>query len=117
MDTKGRKAKGRKLQNWVAGILSQYLGNVRPAIMGETGSDIKIADLPSHLLIDIECKNQANGFAAVFNAFEQSRGRCKDGISVVVIKENRKKPLVVFDGVIGLTLLVNYIRDMRKENG
>ena len=49
MKTSSRKAKGRALQNWVVEKLQHYFnhcleqGDVKGAIMGETGSDIKMS--------------------------------------------------------------------------
>ena len=58
---KGRKAKGRALQNYVAERVRELLGcheeDVRPAIMGERGQDIRISPgLREQFPYAIECK-------------------------------------------------------------
>ena len=66
MKTSSAKAKGRRLQDYVVKKLKEkYLNNsledddVKPAIMGETGTDIKLSPLAkSFIPFDIECKNQ-----------------------------------------------------------
>ena len=50
MKISSRKAKGRALQNWVVERLMVYFsflqeGDIKGAIMGETGSDIKMSPL------------------------------------------------------------------------
>ena len=57
-----RKAKGRRLQDWVRDQLylrfpSLEEGDIRGAIMGETGADVKLSPLASKQIpVKIECK-------------------------------------------------------------
>jgi Tat protein secretion system quality control protein TatD with DNase activity len=60
---KSSKAKGRNLQNWVAEKIRQLTGlpktDVKPAIMGETGMDIKLSqEARRKFPFAVECKNQ-----------------------------------------------------------
>ena len=71
MKTSSAKAKGRNLQKWV------------------------VSQLVEHFPYSIECKNQEK--VNVWSAYEQAESNCKGYEPVVVIKKNRKKPLVVID--------------------
>lgn len=103
MQTQSRKAKGRRLQNWVVDKLKAYFnyadGDIRSAIMGETGSDIKLTpEALQTFNFDIECKNQ-EGFNNVYKAFEQSRLRTYNSTkeALLILKMNNRKPLAVLD--------------------
>jgi hypothetical protein len=64
--TASAKAKGRRLQQWLRDVTLQWLGtrceagDVRCAIMGETGGDLKFSPLAKteFPLSEPECKNQ-----------------------------------------------------------
>ncbi|MFH0968335.1 MAG: hypothetical protein V1862_11700 [Methanobacteriota archaeon] len=56
------KQKGRALQNWVCELLRKSFrlstADVRPAIMGESGMDIKLSETArKRIPLAIECKN------------------------------------------------------------
>ena len=100
MKTKSAKSKGRRLQNWV---VKQFIDvwkvspdDVRPALMGETGKDIKFhqrAGIP----YSVECKNQ-EGFKNVYDAIDQARKNAGVGdFPLVFIKSNNKPPLVIME--------------------
>ena len=99
--TRSRKAKGRRLQNWVRDSLRGLFltltdDDVRVAIMGETGSDIKLSKTAKKLFpYDIECKN-TEGWKKVYDAYDQADGHGEDQ-PLVFIKMNRRNPLVVVD--------------------
>lgn len=102
MQIKSAKAKGRIFQNWVRDQLllwrEFYVDDIRTAIMGETGVDIKINKEKHHLFpYKIEIKSQKKGFSAVYNAYEQSENHKGQGEPLLFIKQNRKKPLVIVD--------------------
>ena len=65
---KSRKAKGRKLQNWVRDSLRGLFptltdDDIRVAIMGESGADVKLSAKALKLFpYDIECKNTVSSF-------------------------------------------------------
>tara|TARA_B100000287_G_scaffold334949_1_gene320314 strand:+ start:281 stop:619 length:339 start_codon:yes stop_codon:yes gene_type:complete len=70
--------------------------DVRVAIMGETGSDIKLSKTAKKLFpYDIECKN-TEGWKKVYDAYDQADGHGEDQ-PLVFIKMNRRNPLVVVD--------------------
>jgi len=98
---KSRKAKGRKLQNWVRDSLRGLFptltdDDIRVAIMGESGADVKLSAKALKLFpYDIECKN-TEGWKKVYDAYEQSDGHGKNE-PIVFIKMNRKNPLVILD--------------------
>jgi len=75
MKTKSAKAKGRRLQQMVASaIRSAYMlseDDVRSAIMGETGADIKLSlAAKREFPFAIECKNQEK--LSIWKAIEQA---------------------------------------------
>ena len=98
---RSRKAKGRRLQNWVRDSLRGLFltltdDDVRVAIMGETGSDIKLSKTAKKLFpYDIECKN-TEGWKKVYDAYDQADGHGEDQ-PLVFIKMNRRNPLVLVD--------------------
>lgn len=100
---KSSKAKGRLLQQYVRDkILDMFPSlvkdtDVRSAIMGEQGEDIKLSPKARALMpVSIECKSLAK--VAVYNHYEQAiKNAPKDCEPLVVIKANRKKPLVLMD--------------------
>ena len=65
-------------------------------MMGESGEDIKMARAAREKFpMSIECKNVER--LNVFEAYEQASANCGDYEPIVVMKKNRKKPLVVED--------------------
>ena len=99
--TRSRKAKGRRLQNWVRDSLRGLFltltdDDVRVAIMGETGADVKLSVNAKKLFpYDIECKN-TEGWKKLYDAYDQADGHGDDQ-PIVFIKMNRRNPLVVVD--------------------
>jgi hypothetical protein len=93
---KGRKAKGRNLQNLVAEKVRALLGcheeDVRPAIMGERGQDIKISPgLREKFPYAIECK--AVEALNIWDALRQAEFNANiAGLKpLLVFKRNRTK--------------------------
>jgi ABC-type phosphonate transport system ATPase subunit len=90
MKPSSAKAKGRRLQNEVAAAflrLSPDLrpGDVRPAIMGESGTDIKLSPLAERLIpFDTECKYQER--LNIWAALAQTTANARPG----------RTPLLVF---------------------
>ena len=101
MNNKSRKQKGRRLQRWVSDQLHKHFpqfapGDVRVAIMGERGLDIKLSPFAKKVLpYDFECKNQERN-KTVYNFYKQAK---KNGVlePVLVVKQNKEKPLIVLD--------------------
>lgn len=88
--TKANKAKGRQLQNWVADEIRKLTGlpktDIKPAIMGETGMDIKLSqEARKRFGFAVECKNQEK--LNIWKALEQAE---------FCAKEEGLKPLLFF---------------------
>jgi len=103
MKPKSSKAKGRVLQNLVRDKIVEVFPHfevdidIRSAIMGETGEDIKLSKKAREQFpFSVECKSLAS--VAVYRHMEQAQANCPKGATpLVVIKENRKKPLAILD--------------------
>lgn len=95
------KAKGRKLQQAVRDSILDYFptleaDDVRSTSMGAGGEDVQLSPAARKLFpYSVECKNLAK--IAVFNYYEQSRTNAGNYEPLVVIKQNRSKPLAVVD--------------------
>ena len=103
MDTRSKKAKGRRLQNWVKDkLLSTFPSltedDVSGAIMGETGVDIKLSTRAKELIpYSIECKNKET-FKGIYDIMVQANHHIKeDETAIAVIKMNQRDPLVIVD--------------------
>ena len=100
MKTSSAKAKGRNLQKKVRELLIEHLGvdpeDIESRSMGAGGEDLIMAKAARNLFpYSIECKNQEA--LNIWKAYKQAEENCKGYEPVVVIKKNRKKPLVVID--------------------
>lgn len=100
MRTASAKAKGRRLQQWVAKMLVEHLGvdaeDLESRPMGSSGEDIIMGKLTRQKFpYSVECKNQEA--VNVWKAYEQAESNSKQYEPVVVIKRNQHKPLVVVD--------------------
>jgi len=95
MKTSSRKAKGRNLQNEVVKILMNRFeydlkeGDIKPAIMGESGVDIKLSPLAKcYIGYDIECKNQEK--LNIWSALKQCEENSEvERIPLLIFKRNR----------------------------
>ena len=91
MKTRSAKNKGVRLQNWVAYFFRGLGYKCRPALMGETGEDIKFE---GDRIWSIETKNQES--LNVWRAWEQTTSRSKEWQEpLLFIKKNRHEPLAV----------------------
>lgn len=105
---RSRKAKGRRLQDWVRDNLKSLFltlteDDVRVAIMGESGADIKLSAKGKILFpYNIECKNNET-WKSIYKAYDQaiSHGKLEP---LVFIKMNKRKPLVILDAEYFLQL-------------
>lgn len=99
--TQSAKAKGRRLQQAVRdSILNTFPSlepdDVRSTSMGAGGEDVQLSPAARKLFpYSVECKNLAK--IAVFNYYEQSQTNAGDYEPLVIIKQNRSKPLAVID--------------------
>ena len=100
---RSRKAKGRRLQNWVRDTLLSIFktlddNDISCAIMGETGEDIKLSN-PAKKLIpySFECKNKQT-FKGIYDIIEQAHSNCKPTqVPLGIIKMNNLQPLAIVD--------------------
>ena len=80
MKTSSKKAKGRKLQDFVRDKLRGLFNNleeddIKSAIMGESGEDIKLSPAARKLIpYSFECKNQER--LNVWSSLEQAEENC-----------------------------------------
>lgn len=100
MKAQSAKAKGRRLQQAVRdAILHTFpkleADDVRSTSMGAGGEDVQLSPAARKLFpYSVECKSLAK--IAVFNYYEQAKGHGKHE-PLVVIKQDRAKPLAVID--------------------
>jgi len=100
MKTSSAKAKGRRLQKWVADRLGEALkdeieaGDVQPAVMGQGGRDIKLSPAGEAACpLDVECKNRER--LNIWAALEQAEANAAAGrIPAVVFKRNRSETYI-----------------------
>ena len=105
MSVRSAKAKGRKLQTWVAEKLLSLLKNVteldiKSTPMGVNGVDVQLSSQAfKQFPYNIECKNTER-IRTIYNYYEQAISHDnieKEGEPLLIIKMNRQKPLVVVD--------------------
>lgn len=96
MRPSSRKAKGRRLQNeLVAQVLALYPqlepDDVRPAVMGESGTDVKLSPAAQRLWpFDCECKNVER--LNLWQALQQAEANAADGrLPLLVFRRNRSE--------------------------
>lgn len=100
MTPKSAKAKGRSLQNLVRDKILEAnphlsKNDIRTAIMGENGADIKLSDYARNVFpFSIECK--ARESFSIYKLWEQAVTD-EELIPLLVIKQNRALPLVVVE--------------------
>ena len=100
MRTQSKKAKGRRLQQWVRDILIEKLEvhpeDIESRSMGAGGEDLIMARAARESFpYSIECKNQEK--INIWEAYKQAEDNSKDYEPVVVLKRNNQKPLILVD--------------------
>ena len=101
MKPQSAKAKGRNLQKWVRDLLLESFpqleeDDVRSTSMGAGGEDLQLSPAARKLFgFSIECKNQER--LNVWDAYDQASANSGKHEPLLVMKKNRKKPLVVID--------------------
>ena len=96
---KSAKAKARRLQDKLAQMLLTKFSflqesDVRPAIMGESGEDMKISSIARDCIpFSFECKNRER--LNIWDALAQAEANAQeDTIPVAVFKRNRSEEYV-----------------------
>ena len=113
MKTSSKKSKGRRLQNYVRDNLLEAFNSleeddVKVAIMGENGEDIKLSPAAKKKIgYSFECKNVER--LNIWQAIEQSEANCEDRTPVVVFKRNRSKTYLTIE-------FDNFIDIIRERN-
>lgn len=109
ISVKSRKAKARTLQKWVKQQVENFTNipsdKIRCALMGETGSDIKIdKDWQHNFPFAVECKN-AESFNA-WRAWQQAITGIteKNQMPIVFTKKNGLNPMVFVDAKLFMEL-------------
>ena len=101
MKPQSAKAKGRNLQKWVRDLILESFpqlepDDVRSTSMGASGEDCLLSPAARKLFpFSVECKNVER--LNVYEAYEQAASNAGDHEPLLIMKKNRKKPLVVLD--------------------
>ena len=101
MKTRSAKAKGRRLQNKIRDLLLEEFkelepDDIRTAIMGETGEDIKLSPAARRkITYSFECKNQEK--LSIWSSLEQAAENSGDYPPVLIFKRNRSKTYVTIE--------------------
>lgn len=107
------KAKARRLQDAVRKLILESFkdeledDDVKCAIMGESGEDIKLSPVARKLFpFSIECKNVEK--LNIWSALEQAENNVKEGTDpILVFKRNRSKTYVALEIETFMKLLTN----------
>ena len=106
-----RKSKGRSFQKWVRDKLLETFSHLEPddirsTSMGASGEDLLLSPAARKAFpFAVECKAQEK--LNVWSAYEQALSNSGNHFPLLIIKKNRKKPLVVLD----LETFLNIIKD------
>jgi len=101
MKTRSAKAKGRRLQNKIRDLLLEEFkelepDDIRTAIMGETGEDIKLSPAARKLIpYSFECKNQEK--INIWESLNQAEENSGDYPPILIFKRNRSKTYVTIE--------------------
>ena len=93
MKASSAKGKGRRLQNYLRDKLYNYFpslrnGDIKGAVMGESGEDIKLSPAAKDLIpYSFECKNQER--LNIWESLSQAEGNADDRTPVLIFKRNR----------------------------
>ena len=110
MKTSSAKNKGRTLQKWVVNQLIETFNihpeDIKSCSMGAGGEDVVMARAAREKFpFSIECKNVER--LNVWDAYDQAIANSGDYEPLLVMKKNRKKPLVVMDAEAFISLFKN----------
>ena len=100
MRTQSKKAKGRRLQQWVRDLLIEKLEvhpeDIESRSMGAGGEDLIMSrSAREKFPYSIECKNQES--LNIWKSYEQDQQNSGNYEPIVVLKRNNVKPLVLVD--------------------
>lgn len=109
MKPQSAKAKGRNLQKWVRDLILESFpqleaDDVRSTSMGAGGEDLQLSPAARKLFsFSVECKNTER--LNVYEAYQQASANAGDHEPLLIMKKNRKKPLVVMDAEAFVNLI------------
>lgn len=115
MKIRSSKAKGKRLEQWIRDKLLEAFPtldseDVRTTVGVEAGADIKLTKKALLLFpYKIEAKNRET-LKSIYDFYAQAEGHKGDYEPIVIIKMNRKKPLILLDAE-------HFIELIRKING
>jgi hypothetical protein len=97
ISTSSRKAKGRRLQNKVRDLILEKFNlhpdDVRSAIMGESGEDIKLSNSARRKFpFSVECKAQEK--LNIWDSLKQAEDNSNSHTPILIFKRNRSKTYV-----------------------
>ena len=100
MRIQSKKAKGRRLQQWVRDILIEKLEvhpeDIESRSMGAGGEDLIMSrSAREKFPYSIECKNQES--LNIWKSYEQAQQNSGNYEPIVVLKRNNVKPLVLVE--------------------
>ena len=101
MKSRSAKNKGKRLQNNVRALLLESFtelepDDVRSAIMGESGEDIKLSPAArKQIPFSFECKNQEK--LNIWDSLQQAEENSGDYSPVLIFKRNRSKTYAVVE--------------------
>ena len=101
MKSRSAKNKGKRLQNSVRDILLETFNQLEPddirsAIMGESGEDIKLSPAARKLIpYSFECKNQEK--LNIWDSLNQAEENSGGYNPVLIFKRNRSKTYAVLE--------------------
>ena len=100
MKTQSKKAKGRRLQQWVRDLLIEKLEvhpeDIESRSMGAGGEDLIMSrSAREKFPYSIECKNQES--LNIWKSYEQAQQNSGNYEPIVILKRNSVKPLVLVD--------------------
>ena len=124
MKTSSCKAKGRKLQQYVAEQISKILDItwgkdelIRSREMSQSGVDVVLLGRAKEKFPwSVECKNTEK--LNLWDAIRQARDNQQDGTDwMLVVKKNHESPVVIIDSMVFFKLWYRYLRELSKQSG
>ena len=112
MKTKSCKAKGRRLQNWMAEQISKFVGipcgkdtEIVGREMGQSGVDVRMSKRVKELFpFSVEAKNSE--IVNFWKSIEQAKSNQQPNTNwLLVCKRNREAPVVTMDAKVFFELL------------
>lgn len=110
ISVRSAKSKGRKLQNHVRDKLLELYpqlecDDIKSAIMGQSGEDVILSPAARKLIpFSFECKARKS-MATLYQWFAQATGHHITASPVLILKQDRAKPLAVIDLELFLELI------------